>query len=166
MNINRSEHSHKRTEGFFSAIYIGALFILLGLVYLSNLPTNIFQEIVNFFSTLTLSPIPGIGFSLPAPASPQAHTTLYGIAFQFSLGIAIIEVVILALRVIFHSPIARKAETVGNVVFWFGASYLILSYLTTITTANEWFVFWSAILIISGLSLIVRALILIIEKRL
>ncbi len=74
---------------------------------------------------------PATGISLPAPLNPAAYVNLYTAAFQFALGIGILEIVILALRVGLHSPVSRKAETIENIVFWLGTSFLIVTYLKT-----------------------------------
>ena len=155
----------KKREGLFTAIYIGALFILIAVIYVIHLPNSLWNDIVNFFMSLTLSEVPGTGVSLPAPANPAAHMQLYTAAFQFSLGIGILEIMILALRVGLHSPVARKAETVENIVFWLGTSYLVITYLVNMTIPSEWFVFWAGIIMIFGLALIARAFILLAKRQ-
>ena len=109
--------------------------------------------------------MPDTGIYLPAPISPAAHSDLYLAAFQFSLAIAVVEVVVLVLRFVFNSPIKRKAETISNVVFWFGAAYLTITYLVDAATINKWFVFWTGIIIIFGLSLIARAFALLAKRQ-
>jgi hypothetical protein len=157
--------TEKRKESLFTAIYLGALFILIALIYFVHLPSNLWNEIVDFFSTLTLAEVPGTGIGLPAPSYPAAHLQLYTAAFQFALGIGILEIIILVLRVVLRSSVARKAETVENIVFWLGTSYLITTYLVNMTLSSEWFVFWAGIILIFGLSLIARAFILIANAR-
>lgn len=155
----------KRRETLFSAIYIGGLFILLAIVYLINLPINLWDKIVEFFTSLTLAQIPGTGISLPAPANPAAHMELYTAAFQFIIGVAVLEIVILTLRIFFHSPLSRKAETIENIVFTLATGYLISAYLFNITITGEWFVFWSGIILIFGIALLVRGIVLLIAQR-
>jgi hypothetical protein len=159
--------TEKRKESLFTAIYLGALFILIALIYFVHLPSNLWNEIVDFFSTLTLAEVPGTGIGLPAPSNPSASNliSLYGAAFQFALGIGILEIAILVLRVLLHSSVARKAETVENIVFWLGTSYLITTYLVNMTLSSEWFVFWAGIILLFGLSLIARAFVLIANAK-
>jgi hypothetical protein len=102
---------------------------------------------------------------LPAPANPAAHAVLYTAAFQFHIGLGILQVILLAIRLTMGSPISKTAETVGNLVKWFGGAYLITTYLNSTTTLSRWFMFWAGILIILGLSLIVRALVLLAKRR-
>ncbi len=155
--------TEKKKESLVTAVYLGAIFIILALVFVLN--TGIWVHITNFFSSLTLAPLPGTGITLPAPVTPAAHTTLYAIAFQFTMGIGLLEMVVLVVRILLHSPIQRKAETVENLVFWLGTSYLIISYLINITLQTEWFVFWAGIILIGGVSLVTRAFILFVSRN-
>jgi hypothetical protein len=164
--LNLGSLTDEKKENLVTALYVGTLFILIALIYFIHLPNSLWNDIVNFFSTLTLSVVPGTGVSLPAPLNPSAHLQLYAAVFQFCMGIGVLEICILVLRVYWHSSVSRKAETIENIVFWLGTSFLVASYLFNITMASEWFVFWAALILLLGLSLIVRAIILIISPRL
>ncbi|MGD0644954.1 MAG: hypothetical protein ABSA75_08630 [Candidatus Bathyarchaeia archaeon] len=162
---NTQSLTDKKKESLVTAIYVGAIFIILALVYLINLNNNLFNRIVNFFSSFIFAQAPGTNISLPAPANPAAYMVLYTAAFQLSIGIAILEITILALRIFLHSPLARKAETIENIVFWLGASYLIITYLFRMTIQTEWFVFWAGIILIAGLSMVARAFVLLVRRN-
>jgi tellurite resistance protein TehA-like permease len=155
--------SFKRSEDLFFAIYIGSILALISVIFLFH--GTILIGLTNFFSSLTLAQVPGTGIYLPAPIAPTAHVDLYAAAFQFCLGLGLIEVIILLLRFLFESPLKRKAETIENIVFWFGASYLIIAYLNDSATINTWFVFWAGIIMIFGLSLIARAFVLLVKRQ-
>ncbi len=161
LNFNPQSLSDKRKEDLFTAIYIGTLFIILALVYYIHLSDNLWDSLVNFFTSLTLASVPTTGISLPAPANPANFGTLYFATFQFSLALGILEVIILALRVVLHSSVTRIAETIENIVFWFGASFLIIAYLVNMTISSEWFVFWAGIMLIFGLALLTRAFVIL-----
>jgi len=163
-SLNLQSLSDKKKESLFTALYIGALFIILALVYYIHLSDNLWDSLVNFFTSLTLAPVPTTGISLPAPANPTSFGNLYFAAFQFSLAVGILEIVILALRVFLHSSVTRIAETIENIVFWFGASYLIIAYLANMTISSEWFVFWAGIILIFGLALLARAFVILAKK--
>jgi hypothetical protein len=45
-------------------------------------------------------------------------------------------------------------------VWWFGAWLLISTFLTASATLTAWFLFWAAIIMLMGGSLIIRAIIL------
>ena len=151
-------------EAIISAISVGTVFILFGLVFVLALPNNLWDRTVAFFSSFTTREVTGLNITLPAPMNPSAHTVFYTAVFQFSLGIALLQILILVLRIGFRSPIGRVAETIGNLVFWFGATYLQSVYLNSTTTLSEWFMFWAAVMVVVGLSIIARAAILIIRR--
>jgi hypothetical protein len=138
---------------------------LIGVVFVLALPSSLWDSIVTFVSSFTLRSVPGMGISLPAPANTAVHAVLYTAAFQFCIGLGILQVVLLAIRIAMGSPIRKTAETVGNLVKWFGGAYLITTYLNNTTTISRWFMFWAGILIILGLSLIARAVVLLAKRR-
>ena len=159
--MNQQTLTDKKKEGLITAVYIGLIFILLALVYIINLPHNVWNNFVNFIGSFVLTQVPGTSISLPAPSNPATYTVLYIAVFQFFLGIGILEIAILALRIGLHSPLPRKAETVENIVFGLGSSYLIITYLVNMTIMSEWFVFWAGIILIVGLAMVARAFVLL-----
>jgi hypothetical protein len=64
-----------------------------------------------------------------------------------------------------NSKINKTAETVGNLVYWFGLAYLVTTYLNSTTTTSAWFVFWAGVLIILGLSFVARAFVLFAKRK-
>ena len=165
MNANSQKHKFKAREGIYSAISVGAVLILIGIVFALAQPSNLWDSIVTFLSNFTLRSVPGTGISLPAPVNPAIHAVLYTAAFQFSIGLGILQVILLALRLTTRSPIGKTAETVGSLVYWFGAAYLITIYLGDTPNITEWFMFWAGILIMLGLSFIARAFVLLTKRR-
>jgi hypothetical protein len=163
-NSSALARPYKAGEGIISAVSVGAIFILVGGIYFTTLPTSLWDKIVAFFNSFSTVEISN-NIQLPAPAVPSAHTVVYNAAFQFCIGIAILQIIVLTLRLILHSPIVKTAETAGNLVYWFGASYLVLTFLNSSTTVTTWFEFWAAILMVLGVSLVARALVLLAKKR-
>jgi hypothetical protein len=163
--LNPQTSAYKARERLFSAISAGAVLILLGIIYVINLPSSLWDAIIEFFSNFTSAQIPGTGIYLPAPISPASHAVLYGAVFQFCIGLGILQIIFLALRLMLNSPIGKTAETVGNLVYWFGAAYLVTTYLNSTATISKWFVFWAGILIILGLSFIARAFVLLAKRK-
>ena len=163
--LNTRSGAYKAQERLFSALAAGSFFILLGIVYVINLPSSLWEEVIEFFRNLMTRQVPGIGITLLAPANPASHTVLYGAAFQFCIGLGILQIVFLMLRLIMNSPIGKTAETIGNLVYWFGAAYLVTTYLNSSTNLSRWFVFWAGILIILGLSLVARAFVLFGKRK-
>lgn len=163
--LKAQERKYKARDTLYTAISIGAVLILIGVVYVLAQPNSLWESIVTFFSDLTLRSVPRTGISLPAPANPAAHEVLYSAALQFCIGLGILQVILLLLRFMMHSPIGKKAETVGNLVYWFGAAYLITNYLYDTPNNTQWFMFWAGILIILGLSLVARAFVLLTKRK-
>ena len=162
--LNEQISAYKARERVYSAISAGAFFILLGIVYVINLPSNLWDEMVYFFGRFTLAEVPGTGILLPAPISPADHAALYGAVFQFCIGLGILQIIMLVLRFTSQSSIGKTAETMGNLVYWFGSAYLVATYLNSTTTISMWFVYWAGILIILGLSFIGRSFVLLAKK--
>lgn len=156
--------AHRQSESIISAISVGFVFILFGSIYVLALPTSLFEKVVAFFGSLTLREVPGTAMSLPAPISPAAHSVFYTAVFQFCLGLVFLQVVVLLLRLVWHSPTPKTAETLGNLVFWSGAAWLATTFLNTHTTVNTWFAFWAGMLIMMGLSLIARSIVLLLRR--
>jgi hypothetical protein len=155
---------YKAHERIFSAISVGAFFILIGIIYVIHLPSSLWDALISFFGNFTLAQVPTTGIYLPAPISPANHALLYGAIFQFCIGIGILQIIMLLLRYTWQSPIGKTAETMGNLVFWFGTAYLVTAYLNSTTDWSKWFVFWAGMLMILGLSFIARAFVLLGKK--
>ncbi len=152
-------------EPIISAVAVGAVFILIGLVFVLALPNNLWDKTIGFFSNLTPRDVPGTSITLIAPANPGSHAVFYNAVFQFSLGIAFLQVVILALRFGLGSRASRIAETIGNLVFWVGASYSEHVYLNASTSLVAWYSFWAVLIIVVGLSIIARVLVLMAKRK-
>jgi len=142
-------------EGIFTAISVGFFFVLVGFLLVTT--PNLFGNIMDFLKSFELADVPNSGIVFPAPASPSSHTVLYQALEQFSLALVVFQIVMLLLRFFAQSPWGKRAETVGNLVFWLGAGILIENFLLQTT---QWFVFWSLLIIIIGVSMIARAIVL------
>ena len=143
-------------EGLITALAVGGFFIILGFVIVSS--PNIIDGTFDFFSDITFQHFPLGGsstLSLPAPAHPAQHITIFTALMNLFLGVGILQIVILALRLAFRSPLKRISETVGNLVFWLGGAVVGNVFLLT-GTLQGWFQFWSMLIILVGASLIAR----------
>ena len=165
LTVKAQKRTHKPREGIYSAISVGAVFILFGIVYALAQPSSLWESIMTFINSFTLRSVPGTGISLPAPANPAIHAVLYTAAFQFCIGLGILQVILLVLRLTMRSPIGKTAETVGTLVYWFGVAYLITAYLSNAPGIRQWFMFWAGILVMLGLSFVARAFVLLTKRR-
>lgn len=165
MNDTFKGSSSRYREGLFSAVSAGFFFVLVGALF--TITPNLFERIVDFFENFDILRVPNTTIWLPAPAQPWAHSDVYRAAEQFSFALGVFQIVILALRFAAGSPVGKKAETVSNLVFWLGVGFLINRLLIEISILDRigWFVFWTGVLMLLGLSLIVRAIILAAASR-
>jgi len=158
--LNKSKETpRKYQERLFTAISIGFSLLLIGTLFV--ITPNLFDRILDFFNNFKLVDVPHTNIIFPAPELPRLHLTVYQAAVQFSLALGIFQIVILALRFVLPSSWEKRSETVGNFVFWGGASFFIQLLLIENT---QWFVFWSAIIMIVGVSLIARAAVMAISR--
>lgn len=160
MKESRTSFSPRYKEGLFSAISVGFFFVLVGAIFVTT--PNLFDKILDFFGDFDLIRVPNqpARWLLPAPASPGAHPVVYLALERISWALGLFQIVVLALRFAARSQLSKKAETVSNLVFWLGAGFLISTFLNETTTATAWFVFGSAIIMLLGVSLIIRAIVL------
>jgi len=163
---NETKKSRSLHEGLITAIAIGGFLILIGLVF--SLNPNLTDRISDFFSNITSTTYPLDSSTstiyLPAPIYPEAHSALYSALLQFDLGLGILQIIILALRLFYRSQTDKIAETVGNMIFWFGGAVLV-STILQVGTLQSWFEYWSALIIIVGISLIARAAVYFAKRK-
>ena len=157
-------NTQKTRERLFSALSFGSAIVIIGVVFVLAQPNNLWDSIMSFFNNLTFRSLPYNIISLPAPANPGTHAVLYTAAFQFSIGIGVLQVVLLALRLILGSSIDKTAETLGNIVYWFGAAYVVTVFLSGSPNITQYFMFWAGILVMAGLSLVARGLVLLTKR--
>jgi hypothetical protein len=162
MNQNSNPHQNRipYSEGLITALAVGGFLIILGVVF--ALTPGTWQTVDTFFNDLT-TVYYQIGTSsstvnLLAPLHPDVHAGFYVAVQSFCIGIGVLQVIILALRLYVRSAVRRIAETVGNMVFWFGAAVSVSIFLMA-GTLTGWFQFWAALLLILGVSLIARGLV-------
>ena len=151
----QSDYQRSR-EGSIGIVRVGFFFILVGMIFL--LTPNILGSISAFFNDSAIVQVPNTQVFIPAPASVGNHLVVYSAFEEFSLIWGIFQIFLLFWRAILHSSPRRKARTVSSIVFWLGISYLTYMFLIVNTTIIGWFLFWIAVSILIGLSLIVRGL--------
>lgn len=140
-------------EGIFTAISVGFFFVLIGVLLVTT--PNLFGNFIDFVSSFNLVDVPNTDIVLPGPVSPSNYIVLYQAAELLSFALVAFQIIMLVLRFFNQSPWGKRAEVVGNLVFWLGAGFLIQSFLIETT---KWFIFWSLLIIIIGISMIARAI--------
>ncbi|MFQ6076825.1 MAG: zinc ribbon domain-containing protein [Candidatus Bathyarchaeia archaeon] len=128
----------------------GFFLILMGGIYVitPNLPDLIVAFVRDFKLVEVASDI-----WFPTPASN--HPELYGVAQQFCFAFGLFQTLILVVRFALGSTPRKKVDTVSGMIFWFGAGFL--TWMLS-TETIDWFNFLAGLIILVGLSIIVRAL--------
>lgn len=161
MNESSTRISRGYTEGLFSAISAGFFLTLIGVFFV--IVPDLLDKIITFFRSFDIVQVQNIeGVFLPAPQNPTAHLTIYSTVEQFSIVWGIFLIALLIARFLAHSPKRKKADNLGDIVFWLGTAYLIHTLLIDSTKLDftGWFGFWSTVIMLIGVSLIVRAIFL------
>jgi hypothetical protein len=157
MNSRRSWE--RSADGIISAVSAGVFLILIGVLFIVT--PNLYNSLVNFFTGFEVVQVRNIsGLYLPAPRDPSAYGVVYSAAAQFSIAWAIFLIGALTVRFFMHSSFYRKARNASDIVFWLGTSYLITQFLNDTTTRVDWFAFWAAMIILIGVTMIIRAAVL------
>ena len=171
-NVDIQKDSVFDNEKLIYAISAGVVLVLIGLAFVLAKPENLWDKILDFFNSLTLAEVPGTrlfgsenGLYLPAPINPAAHYVFYTAIFQFCLGLGLYQIVLFFIRFKIKSSINKIAETLGNLIFWLGSSYLVIRFLNHTSTINDWWIFWAGVLVVLGLSFLARGLILYSSKN-
>lgn len=146
-------------EGLFTAITAGFFLLAIGAIFV--ITPNLFDKVINFFQDFSIVNVPNTEISFVGLENPQAHMTVYEAAWQFSIALAVFQLIILGLRSAISSSWGKRSEALGNLVSTVGSIYLIQIFLIENT---QWFVFWSTIIIVIGVSLIARAAIMAISR--
>lgn len=160
---NIKSTSPKYKENLFSAISIGFFFIVVGAIFayttfVANV--DLFNAFIEFFRDIKIVDVPNISVSLPGPENPGMHSNVHNAVANFGLIWGIFQIVILILRFAAGSPSSKKAEATSDVVFWLGVYFLISMGMVGIT---GWFVFWAEMIMLVGVTLIIRAIVLAIR---
>lgn len=158
MNDNK-ETPYKYQEGLFTAISAGFFLLLVGALFV--ITPNLSDNILNFFDNVKMVDVPNTDVVFLGPQLPTNHLALYQVVGQFSIAWAIFQIIILTLRFFIPSSWEKRSETVSNFVYWTGTAVLIQLFLIENT---QWFVFWSTIIIIAGVSLIARAAVMAVSR--
>ena len=148
--------SHRRDDPV-SGVSSGTFLILLALFYLMN--PNLLDEVNSFFHDFKLVQISqNLWWFMPL----NNHPVLYNAASQFCYLFAMVHVVILVLRFAKSSPIRGKVKSLSSIIFWLGAGYV---FGLISSGAIAWLSFIAALIILLGISILVRSTILLFVFR-
>ncbi|MEM3627188.1 MAG: hypothetical protein QXZ25_04105 [Candidatus Bathyarchaeia archaeon] len=140
-----------RGADWLGLVSSGFFLVLVGTIWMAN--PNFTDKMINFFKDFRLTNVTE-HVAFPAPA--HNHPAVYAPAMQFCFVFGIFQVVILALRFVFHEPLSRKAETASGVAFWFAAGSFLYMLLNE---AIGWFGFISGVIISVGLAMTISSIV-------
>ena len=125
---------------------------------------NLLDKVVTFLSHFNVVQVGNTNIYVPTPQhlADDIGKSVYLAAREFSLVWGVFLIAMLGTRFLLDSPLRRKAENIGDIVFWLGATYLIQTFLVapTVIDVTKWFEFWAAVIMFIGVSLIARAIFL------
>lgn len=154
-------------EGLLGAVSVGFFFLLVGGIFAAT--PNLYEATRTFFNDFQTVSVPHMtNVTLPAPKFSgiylTEYTTVFTAVWEFCLIWGVFQISILALRFVVRSSTRKEAQAAGNVAFWLGASYLVTVLLNEQATTNKWFEFWALIIVLLGISLIVRSIVRAVGK--
>jgi hypothetical protein len=165
LNEGSRGYHRRHHEGLLSAISVGFFLILIGILFIST--PSLADKVGTFVSHFQTVQVGNTNIYIPAPEHLGDHIDIYLTARQFSLIWGVFLIAMLGARFILESPLRRKAENLGDIVFWLGTTYLVQIFLVVPTQVSpqtidvtKWFEFWTAIVMLIGVSLIARAIFL------
>jgi len=132
----------------------GFFFLLIGLIWIAT--PNLAQKVVDFLKDFELEKeiFPNVFLPVPAHHHPVVYKAVVRLCFAFGL----FQLFILVLRFVFRETADKIAGTFSGMVFWAGASF-IANMLSDRTIG--WFAFLGWIIVLIGLSLVIRSLVIL-----
>jgi len=174
LNQSSRRYTHGHYEGILTAISAGFFLILIGTLFIGT--PNLLNEVVTFLNNFKVVAVGNTNIQIPTPQNLATNAKMYpavqGVclaARDFSLVWGVFLIAMLGARFLFDSSLRRKAENLGDIVFWLGATYLIETFLVTPLQASiisdsdlalNWLKFWASVVMFIGVSLIARAIFL------
>jgi len=138
------------------AASLGAFFVLVGVFFIVY---PLFDEISAFLGDLRSVPLFDDVY-YPAPFSP--HPFFYHILRNFSIAWSMWLGFLTVLQLVIRDRARRVAHTLGDWVFWIGAAYLFDRIGLGALAFGS---FLALLVVVSGLSLIIRALTLLVLQE-
>jgi tellurite resistance protein TehA-like permease len=146
------ERRHEKQDILGLASF-GFFLMLVGIIWIVT--PNLLEEVRKFLEDFKLKEVfPNV--FLPAPAS--SHPVVYMAIARFCFVFGLFQIFILALRVVFREAVNKIAGTFSGMIFWLGAGF-VANMLSTETI--KWFAFVGWIIMLIGLSLVIRSLVVL-----
>jgi len=151
--MTRHKRQHEKQDILGLASF-GFFLFLVGVIWVTT--PNLSKEVIDFFKDF--KPEKEIFPNVFLPAPTHHHPVVYTAIARFCLGLGIFQIFILFLRLFFREPMDKLAGTFSGVIFWLGAGS-VANMLSAGTI--KWFVFIGWIIVLIGLSLVIRSLVVL-----
>ncbi len=145
-----------RHDDLTEGIAFGAFLILIALIYLTT--PSLLSEVESFLHDIKPVQITQ-NFWLLEPSTN--HPVLYNAVQQFCYLFGVVQVIILAVKFAKKDSVRQKARTFSDIIFWVGAGYV---FGTLSDGALVWVPFIGALVVLVGLSILVRSTILLVDS--
>ena len=151
MTWHEKQHEKRDILGLAS---FGFFLLLIGVIWI--ITPNLSQEVVDFFKDFKLEEeiFPNVFLPAPTDSHPVVYTALARFCFVFGL----FQIVILISTFFLREPLHRVAGTFSGIVLWLG-----VGFVSNLLAAEdiEWFGFLGWLIVLIGLSLVVRSLLVL-----
>jgi hypothetical protein len=148
----------QKDENWFGLLSFG-VFILLFALFFVIVP-NYWSLVEEFFRDFKFEEVAS---NVVFPVPQGHHPVVYETIMRFCVVFGLFQFVVLALRLYFRSKVNKVAETVSNIVIWLGAAYMF--NLLLLKPVDFWFPFLGGLIVVFGVSLIVRSVVTLLPWR-
>lgn len=136
----------------------GIFLVVVGIIVATT--PNLVDKIGAFFQSFQVKEVaPNIFLPVPGKDHPLVFTAL----FWFCLIFGILQIAVLAARLILKDTVRRTASTAMGIIFWLGAAWVV----TLINNQNPiaWHIFVGYIIALCGIAIVAENLIVIAMRR-
>jgi len=149
--VSRDERRRPSGTDWIDIISFGFFILMVGMVWIIS--PKFHDEVTSFVNDFRFENLTGnVGF----PAPVNNHPVLYTAIMQLCLVVGVFQIVILALRFLFHESVERKAGTISGMTFFFSAAF----FLNMLAGGSiGWFGFIAGLIISVGLTIIASSVV-------
>ena len=149
----------QKEENWFGILSFGVFILLFALFFI--IVPDYWSSVEAFFGDFKFEEVAS---NVVFPVPQSHHPVVYETIMRFCVVFGLFQFVVLALRLYFRSKVNKVAETVSNIVTWLGAAYMF-NLLLIRATVDFWFPFLGGVIVVFGVSLIVRSVVNLLPWR-
>lgn len=135
----------------------GLFLVLIGIIFATT--PNLVDGVADFFRDFKLEQVAPNVF---LPVLGKDHPVVFGAVYQFCLYFGILQIPMLATRLILKDITRRTASTGTGIIFWLGAAWIVSILMTG---QISWHVFVGYIIALVGICLVAENVIVLATRR-